>query len=66
MTFNLYGTWAVYRFEGLTGKRPQTLNTLGSVGGLEQQYYIGIAPVFDPVRNHPRFQALLMRLKLPQ
>ena len=28
--------------------------------------YIGIAPVFDPVRGHPRFQALVMRLKLPQ
>ena len=41
---------------------------------LEQAYeernqnlpYIGVAPVFDPVRNHPRFQALLTGLKLPQ
>jgi len=35
--------WAVYRFENLLGKRPQALNVLGSVGGLEQQYYVGIA-----------------------
>jgi fibronectin type 3 domain-containing protein len=35
--------WAVYRFTGLSGMRPQTLNTLGTLGGLEQQYYIGIA-----------------------
>ena len=28
--------------------------------------YIGIAPVFDPVREHARFQALVTRLKLPQ
>ena len=28
--------------------------------------YIGVAPVFDPVREHARFQALLTRLKLPQ
>ncbi len=41
---------------------------------LEQAYeernqnlpYIGVAPVFDSVRDHPRFQALVTRLKLPQ
>ena len=41
---------------------------------LEQAYaernqnlpYIGVAPVFDPVRDHPRFRVLVTRLKLPQ
>lgn len=27
--------------------------------------YIAVAPVFDPVRDHPRFRALVQRLKLP-
>ena len=35
--------WAVYRFQNLLGKRPQALNVLGTVGGLEQEYYVGIA-----------------------
>ena len=27
--------------------------------------YISVAPVFDPVRDHPRFRALLQRMNLP-
>jgi fibronectin type 3 domain-containing protein len=40
---NEHTAWAVYRFEGLTGKRPQDLNIFADVGGLEQQYYVGLA-----------------------
>jgi hypothetical protein len=27
--------------------------------------YISVSPVFDPVRDHPRFRALLQRMNLP-
>jgi serine/threonine-protein kinase len=52
----------------MAGDRARALDWLerSYAEGVANLPYIGIDPVNDPLRNEPRFQALLRKMNLPQ
>ena len=60
--------WQIGTLYTRAGKVKEALDWLEKAYEARDQNmpYISVDPIFDSLRNHPRFQELLRRMNLPQ